>query len=117
MIDTVLYSYLIGWIITSVGPTLTTRGQLRPASVIVAAGAVWPLLVLGVAQYAAIALVAEVVRGRGHDAKSIDDELEELLDEWMDGTDSDAQMTDRAIGDTVASDRRLPAATGRDNAH
>jgi hypothetical protein len=80
--DTVLYSYLIGWIITSVGLALTTRGQSRLASVIVAAGAVWPLLVLGVAQYAAIALVAEVVRGRGDGPKSIDDELEELLDEW-----------------------------------
>jgi hypothetical protein len=105
VINTVLYSHLIGWIITSVGLTLTTRGQSRPASVIVAAGAVWPLLVLGAAQYAAIALVAEVVRGRGHGAKSIDDELEELLDEW------------RATGDAATRDRRSPAITGRDNAH
>jgi hypothetical protein len=105
VINTVLYSYLIGWIITSVGLTLTTRGQSRAASVIVAAGAFWPLLVLGAAQFAAIALVAEVVRGRGHGAKSIDDELEELLDEW------------RATGATVLRDRRSPAITGRDNAH
>jgi hypothetical protein len=49
VINTVLYSYLIGWIITSVGLALTTRDQSRPASVIVAAGAVWPLLVLGAA--------------------------------------------------------------------
>jgi hypothetical protein len=105
VINTVLYSYLIGWIITSVGLALTTRDRSRLPSVIVAAGAVWPLLVLGAAQFAAVALVAEVVRGRGHAPKSIDDELEKLLDEW------------RATGDTVASDRRLPAATGRDNAH
>jgi hypothetical protein len=80
--DTVLYSYLIGWIITSVGLALTTRDQSRLASVIVAAGAVWPLLVLGAAQLAAVAFVAEVMRGRGHGPKSIDDELEELLAEW-----------------------------------
>jgi hypothetical protein len=83
VINAVLYSYLIGWIITSVGLVLTTRGQSRPGSVIVAAGAVWPVLVLGAAQYAAIALVAEAVRERGQ--KSIDEELDELLDEWLNG--------------------------------
>ena len=61
----VMYSYLIGWIITSVGLALITRHhQSRLRSVIVAAGAVWPLLVLGAAQFAAIALVTEVVRIR-----------------------------------------------------
>jgi hypothetical protein len=105
VINTVLYSYLIGWIITSVGLALATRDRSRPASVIVAAGAVWPLLVLGAAQFAAIALVAKVVRGRGHGPRSIDDELEELLDEW------------RAIGDTPIRDRRSRAITGRDTAH
>jgi len=80
VINAVLYSYLIGWIITSVGLALATGGQSRPASVMVAAGAVWPLLVVGAAQYAAIALVAEVVRLR--EQKSIDDELHELVDEW-----------------------------------
>jgi hypothetical protein len=89
VINTVLYSYVIGWFITSGGLAFTTRGQSRPASVIVVAGAVWPLLVLGAAQYAAIALVAEVVRGRGHGPKSIDDELDEQLDEWLDGADAD----------------------------
>ena len=104
MINTVLYTYLIGWIITSVGLALTIRDQSRPASVMVAAGAVWPLLVLGAAQFAAVALVAEVMRVRETGPKSIDDELAELLDEW------------RATGDAVAHDRRLPAITGRDNA-
>ncbi len=85
MTNTVLYSYLIGWIITSVALALTARGQSRPASVIVVAGAIWPLLVLGAAQYAAIALVAEVVRIRERGQRSIADELDELLDEWLDG--------------------------------
>ena len=105
MINAVLYSYLIGWIITSVGVALTTRGQSRPASVVVAAGAVWPLVVLGVAQFAAIALIAEAARGGRRGPKSIDDELEELVAEW------------RATGDAVTRDHRLPAVTGRDNAH
>lgn len=105
MINAILYSYLIGWIITSVGVALTTRGQSRPASVILAAGAVWPLVVLGAAQFAAIALIAEASRGRGRGPKSIDDELEELVAEW------------RATGDAIIRDHRLPAATGRDNAH
>jgi hypothetical protein len=60
--NTVLYSYLIGWIITSVGLAWITRDQSRPSSVIVAGGAVWPLLVLGAVQFAAVALVTEVVR-------------------------------------------------------
>ncbi len=64
MTNTVLYSYLIGWIITSVSLALITRHRSRPGSVIVAAGAVWPLLVLGAAQFAAVALVTEVVRMR-----------------------------------------------------
>jgi hypothetical protein len=104
VINTVLYTYLIGWIITSVGLALTIRDQSRPAAVIVAAGAVWPLLVLGATQLAVVALVTEVMRVRETGPKSIDDELVELLDEWQ------------ATGDAVARDRRLPAITGRDNA-
>lgn len=82
MTDIVLYSYLIGWIITSIGLALTTR-QLAPrTSVVVAAGAAWPLLALGAAQFAAVALVVEVVRIRETGPRSLDDELEELLTEW-----------------------------------
>jgi hypothetical protein len=88
VINAVLYSYVIGFIVTSVGLALATRGRSRLAAVIVAAGAVWPVLVVGAAQCAVIALVAEVVRFR--EQKSIADELDELLDEWLYGTDSDA---------------------------
>jgi hypothetical protein len=95
VINAVLYSYLIGWIITSVGLALTTRGQSRPVSVVVAAGAVWPLLVIGAAQYAAIALVAEVMRTREQGQKSIDEELEEMLDEWW--ATSDAATRERPV--------------------
>jgi hypothetical protein len=79
---TLLYSYLIGWTITSIGLALTGRHQSRPAAVVVVPSAAWPLLFLGAVQFAAVALVAEVARIREPGPKSIDDELEELLAEW-----------------------------------
>ena len=82
MSNTVLYSYLIGWIVASTGLALTSRYQSRPVSVVVVAGIVWPLLILGAFQFVAIALVAETSRVRDPGPKSIDDELEELLTEW-----------------------------------
>jgi len=103
VITTVLYSYLIGWIITAIGLALSTRHQSRPTSLSVVAGAVWPLLLLGAVQFAAVALVAEVARNSEPGLKSIDDELDELL-------------TESAISGAGAHDRRLPVTMGRDNA-
>jgi hypothetical protein len=80
--NTVLYSYLIGWIVASTGLALTSRYRSRPVSGVVVAGIVWPLLILGAVQFVAIALVAEVSRVRQPGPKSIDDELQELLTEW-----------------------------------
>jgi hypothetical protein len=65
----VLYSYLLGWVVTSMGLALGVR-KLRdpvlppshPIPVVVAAGAAWPLVVLGVAQMATVALVVDVAR-------------------------------------------------------
>jgi hypothetical protein len=79
VISTVLSSYVIGWVITSIGLALFTRHQSRPAWVVIVAGAVWPVLALGAAQFAAIALVAAIARRRAVRANSLDDELEELL--------------------------------------
>jgi hypothetical protein len=66
---TVLYSYLLGWVVTSIGLALAARklqGPVRPRSnpipLAVAAGAKWPLVVLGGAQLAAVALVMDVAR-------------------------------------------------------
>ncbi len=98
----VLYGYLIGWIITSIGLAATTHHRARRASVVILAGAVWPLLILGAAQFAAIALVAEVVRMR--ESKAIDDELGELLTTW-------------ATGDATTHDGRPASMTGGDNGH
>jgi len=102
--NTVLYGYVIGWVITSIGLALTTRHLSRPASTLFATGAVWPLLVLGAAQFAAVALVAEVARNSEPGPKAIDDELHALLTEW-------------AVSDAGAHDRRLPVVTGRVGAH
>jgi hypothetical protein len=90
--NTVLYSYLIGWGITTIGLALTIRHPSRPTFVAVAAGIVWPLLVLGAAQLAAVALVAEAVRIREHGPKSMDEELDELLDAWLDEADADHRI-------------------------
>ena len=99
--NTLLCSYLLGWAVTSTGLALGVRNQVPQAAVVVAAGAAWPVLALGAAQFATVALAAEVTRCSG--AKTIDDELEELLTEW-------------AISDAVAHDRWPPIATGGDNA-
>jgi hypothetical protein len=80
--NAVLYGYLIGWLVTSIGLALTSRQQSRPTSVVVVAGAVWPLLLLGVAQLLAVAVIAEAARVREPGADSVDGELEALLTEW-----------------------------------
>lgn len=100
MTNAVLYSYVIGWAVTSIGLALSSRHQSRPTSVVVVAGAVWPLLLLGAAQFVAVALFAEVARRRESRPKSIDDELAELLTEWA---HSDADARDhRSYRQTVA---------------
>ena len=103
MTNTVLYGYLIGWAVTSVGLALTSRQQSRPTSAVVVAGAAWPLLLLGVAQLLVVALIAEAARVRKPGTRSVDDELEDLLTGW-------------ATGDAGADERRLSVATGGRNA-
>ena len=78
----VLYSYVIGWALTSVGLALSARQASRLFAAL--AGAVWPLLVLGAAQMAIVVMIA----GRsdrptaGHSLEYSDDELHVLIDEW-----------------------------------
>jgi hypothetical protein len=102
--NTVLYSYVIGWIITSVGLALSARVRSRRA-IFTVAGAAWPLLVLGAVQLAAVVLVTEVVRLRDRGRQPIVDEFDELFDEWQ------------ATGAAMVPERRSPAVTGRDNTH
>ena len=104
MTYTLLYSYLIGWLITSIGLALTVRKLNDPVApqshripLIVAAGATWPVVVLGAAQLAAIALIMNVARSRSsrdqtiheHDSAFTDDELNALLEEWPNAAGAD----------------------------
>jgi hypothetical protein len=105
VIYTILYSYLLRWVVTSIGLALTVRKlhdavrpQSHPIPVVVAAGTVWPLVVLGAAQMATVALVVEVARSwtshsrsiREHDRAPAGNELDELLDEWLNALGADA---------------------------
>ena len=75
VLDFLIYGYLIGWALTTIALALTVRRlqdqarpQPHPIPLSVVAGAAWPILVLGVAEYASVAAAAAVV----HDE---DDEL------------------------------------------
>jgi hypothetical protein len=105
VIYTVLYSYLLGWVVTSIGLALTVRklrDPVRPPShpipVVVAAGAAWPLVVLGAAQLATIALVVDVARSRTRHSRSIREHGRapdgNELDEWLNapGADTHCQV-------------------------
>jgi hypothetical protein len=98
-----LYSYLLGWAVTSIGLAITVRKlhdpvrpQSRPIWIVVAAGAVWPLLILGAVQMATVALVADVARSRTSRSIREDggtfagNELDVLLDERVDAPEADA---------------------------
>ena len=111
MIYTVLYSYLLGWAATSVGLALVVRklhDPVRPPSnpipLAVAAGAAWPLVVLGAAQMATIALVANVARswnGRSIRRRArafADNELDDLLDESFTAPDARCAAPYRQLG-------------------
>ena len=71
MISTLLCGYLLGWIITTIGLALTVRKlnhsvrpQSHPIPVAVAAGLAWPLVILGAAQMAIVAIVVNAARRR-----------------------------------------------------
>ena len=93
MIDTVLCSYLLGWVVTSIGLALAVRKlqdpvrpQSHPIPLLIAAGAAWPLVVLGAAQMAIVAIVAR--SWKSHSIRKrvrafADNELDDLLDEWL----------------------------------
>lgn len=71
MIATLLCGYLAGWVLSTIGSALVVcrkRPISHPVRVIIAAGAAWPVLLLGAAQLALVALAAEVVRRRRSDA-------------------------------------------------
>jgi hypothetical protein len=85
--STVLSFYLLGWVMTTIGLALVA-GKLndrvaprsRPIPLAVGAGAVWPLVLLGAAQFATVALVLSAIRRRTDDARpATAAEFDELL--------------------------------------
>ena len=69
MISILLGGYLLGWVITTIGLAVIidkandpVQPQRHPMPLIVAAGAAWPLVIMGAAQMAALALVVEATR-------------------------------------------------------
>lgn len=85
--STLLSCYVLGWVMTAVGLALAVgklndrvAPQPRPLPLAVAAGAAWPLVLLGAAQFAVVALVLNTVRRRA-DAPSpvVTAECDELL--------------------------------------
>lgn len=69
--STLLSCYLLGWVMTAVGLALAVgklndrvAPQPRPLPLALAAGAVWPLVLVGVAQFAVVAVVLNTVRRR-----------------------------------------------------
>lgn len=68
MAGTLLYAYLGGWILTSIGAALVAwrlQDKRDPAShptlLSIVAGAAWPILVIAMAQAAVVALTQEVL--------------------------------------------------------
>jgi hypothetical protein len=68
---TVLCGYLLGWVVTSIGLALAVgklnhpvRPQRNPIPLSVAAGAAWPVVIVGAVQLAIVALVVGLVRRR-----------------------------------------------------
>lgn len=67
MIAIALYGYLALWALTTIGLALVARRKRplpHPVPVTIAAGAAWPVLLVGAAQLGAVALAAEAVRRR-----------------------------------------------------
>jgi hypothetical protein len=69
--STVLFCYLLGWVMTTIGLALVVgklsdrvAPQPHPIPLAVAAGAAWPLVLLGAAQFAIVAIVLNAIRRR-----------------------------------------------------
>ena len=85
--STVLCCYLLGWVLTTIGLALVVRKlndpvlpQLHPIPLAVTAGAAWPLVILGAAQFATVAMVLNAVRRRASGShRSVNTQFDELL--------------------------------------
>jgi hypothetical protein len=85
----VLCSYLLGWVITTIGiaPIIRKlnhpdRPQPHPMALTVTAGAAWPLVVLGAAEMATISLVMKAARRRPS-RRSMTRQVDAMLDDRL----------------------------------
>jgi hypothetical protein len=77
--------YVACWIVTSIVLVLAGREFHSRTGIAVLAGAIWPLVILGVAQMAIIALVAEITRRWAiRRAAMSEQEIDELVDMLLD---------------------------------
>lgn len=67
MTDVIICAYMLGWVLTSISLVLSSqmfaerrRRQPHPVAVSFVAGAAWPLLLLGVVEYGALAAAARL---------------------------------------------------------
>jgi hypothetical protein len=74
--STVLSCYLLGWVMTTIGLALVVRKlndrvapQPHPVPLAVAAGAAWPLVLVGATQFVTVAIVVNTVRRRTSDRR------------------------------------------------
>lgn len=82
--DVLMLVYALGWLLVSAGLIVAARwlrDRWRPASgslgITCLAGAVWPLLLLGLAQFAIVVMTAKVLADRSaHVAPSLDESRE-----------------------------------------
>jgi hypothetical protein len=109
MTHTVLYGYVIGWAVTSIGLMLGSPRLAGRAGIAVMGGAVWPLLAIGAAQFGAVALITEVARNAEPNPTS-DEEFEGLLAEWA--TDASLSGGHRFVT-TTSGDNGGESGTGR----
>ena len=77
MIYAVMWGYVSGWLVAAMvlaaivkGLNDPSRPQPHPFRVAVAAGAVWPLVILGATQMAVVALVVDTTRCRTRRARA-----------------------------------------------
>jgi hypothetical protein len=73
VLSTVLSCYLLGWVMTTIGLALVVgklndrvAPQAHPLPLAVVAGAAWPLVLLGAAQFTIVAIVLNAIRRRTH---------------------------------------------------
>jgi hypothetical protein len=94
VICAVMCGYLFGWLVATIVLAVVVsrmndpnRPQPHPNRVAVAAGAVWPLVILGAVQIAAVALVVDATRYRRRRGRAAGEQCDEVPEQRRVPTD------------------------------